>query len=432
MTGRPLLHVVHCVDTEGPLEEPLEATFARLRDEKGLDLPPSLATLGALQSGAVSLDGREAEIAAFLAPARLAYLSTWAEVEAMVAAVADPAFRAAHADPAGNPYAFSWFVIDVVGYRDNPRRKATGWHAVWDQYRRLLAGRSAPDAIGWHFHTVPIGGHALEYNACWTNTAWHEQALARRLLERESFPALWRAGGVIQRNDQSHWLDRFIPFDYSNWAQRNAPCGGPGELSDWRGAPLDWAGYHPHRDDYRRPGEMRRTVFRCLDVDTPACRLTRDDVREAFARVRDGRTAVLAFTNHDRRDLRPDIARAEALVREVSAEFPEVPWRWSNARDAARDSLGVADAPAPQFALAWERGVLRISADRELFGPEPFFAVAEEGDRVYRDELTIEGERQWAWRPTRPRLLRAVAVGAANAAGRTGVARMAVSERDLQ
>ncbi len=422
MSGAPILHAVHCVDTEGPLEEPLEATFDRLRKEMRLDLPPSLATLRALQAGALPLSGREAEIAAYVAPERLAYLSTWAEVEAMLAAATAPEFRQSLADPAGNPYVYSWFVIDVVGYADNPRRKATGWHAVWDQYARMLGGADRGDAFGWHFHVVPMGGHALDYNACWTNSAWHEEALARRVLQRGAFPGLWRAGGVVQRNDQSHWLNRFIPFDYSNWAQKTLPCGGPGELSDWRGAPLDWAGYHPDYDDYRRPGGMRRTIFRCLDVKTPACELTADDVRDAFQRVRDGQSAVLAFTNHDRRDLRPDIRRADALIRAVAGEFPDVSWRWSNARDAARDSLGIADAPPPRFTLTWENGVLHVASDQDLFGPEPFLAVEESGDRVYRDELTIEGPRAWAWKPTRPHTLVRVGVAAANAAGRTAVA----------
>ena len=46
-----ILHVVHCVDTEGPLNETLEATFERLKHIYHIDLEPSEGTLKKLQNG---------------------------------------------------------------------------------------------------------------------------------------------------------------------------------------------------------------------------------------------------------------------------------------------------------------------------------------------------------------------------------------------
>jgi hypothetical protein len=42
--ARPV-YVVHCVDTEGPLHESVEAIFERLKGIFGLDLEPSVALL---------------------------------------------------------------------------------------------------------------------------------------------------------------------------------------------------------------------------------------------------------------------------------------------------------------------------------------------------------------------------------------------------
>ena len=44
------LHIVHCIDTEGPLSETIEATFDRLYDSKGIRLNPSIETLEKLQN----------------------------------------------------------------------------------------------------------------------------------------------------------------------------------------------------------------------------------------------------------------------------------------------------------------------------------------------------------------------------------------------
>jgi hypothetical protein len=47
--ARPV-YVVHCVDTEGPLHESVEATFERLKAIFGIDLEPSVALLRQLQA----------------------------------------------------------------------------------------------------------------------------------------------------------------------------------------------------------------------------------------------------------------------------------------------------------------------------------------------------------------------------------------------
>ena len=44
-----ILYVVHCVDTEGPLDEKLEDTFERVNKIFGLELKPSMEVLEKLQ-----------------------------------------------------------------------------------------------------------------------------------------------------------------------------------------------------------------------------------------------------------------------------------------------------------------------------------------------------------------------------------------------
>lgn len=68
-----LLHVVHCVDTEGPLHESLEATFERVRAMTGVSLAPSRQNLAALQAGAIDLGGSEEAVRVAVAPRLLAY-----------------------------------------------------------------------------------------------------------------------------------------------------------------------------------------------------------------------------------------------------------------------------------------------------------------------------------------------------------------------
>ena len=413
---KPHLYVVPIVDTEGPLEESLGATFDRIQNKFGVTLNPEPKILQQLQNCKLDLQGKEAEVAHFVSPRKLSYLATWAEVSEMIRAVTSCSFRNELSDSFGNPLLMNWFIIDVVGYKNNPRRKAAGFHNVWDVYENLLDLKKYPDGIGWHFHTVPVGGDALQYNTCWSNNDFHEQALARRIIERNSFTSLFRAGGNIERNDLSFWLEQFVPFDWS----RNSSLTGngrPGSQEDWRNASTDWVPYNPDFYDYRKSGNMRRSIFRCVEVDLDIGRLQDEDVIKAFETVKNGQSAALAFSLHDRRDLRPELIATVQQIRDIGAKYPDVSWVHSNAQDAANALLGNTTQSAPQFTIEKDGNTIFVESDQELFGPQPFLAVQEEGDVFYRDNFTIEGPKSYAYHIERPLTTKKLGIAGSNASG---------------
>lgn len=117
------LHIVHCIDTEGPLKETLYATFKRLKDSKGIIIKPTLLNLRKLQNQLINLKGKEKEVADYLDPKRLAYLDDWNKVSEMINEVTSVNFRNKYSDSKGGGYTFSWLIIDVIGYKNNPRKK---------------------------------------------------------------------------------------------------------------------------------------------------------------------------------------------------------------------------------------------------------------------------------------------------------------------
>lgn len=418
--SKPTVHIVHCVDTEGPLEETLDATFERVNNEFSLSLTPSLALLKQLQNQELDFSGMENDIAAFIAPNRLAYLSTWAKVEEMILKSTDYSYRQKYASPDGSLYTYSWFIIDVVGYKNNPRRKAIGHHVIWDQYQRILKGRQYNDVFGWHFHTVPKTHEALDYNTCWTNNDFHEEVLARKIIERNFFPALFRSGGVIERNDLSSWLERFIPIDYSN-QNNNYSNFKPGSQSDWRGAPKSWVPYSPCFYDYRKEGSMRRKIFRCLDVKTPGCELDTPEIERAFEEAVQKGASVLSYTNHDRRDIKPDGEHMFHLISEVAKRFPNVEWKYSNALEAARCSLGTSPKDL-QLNITQDEGLIKINSNYSLLSGDLFLAIKEKGDIYYRDNVTIESDTSWAYTSPRMDAIEKIGVGGCTSDGSSACA----------
>ena len=193
----------------------------------------------------------------------------------------------------------------------------------------------------------------------------------------------------------------------------------PGDINDWRGAPTDWSHYNPCFYDYRKKGEMKRHIFRTLDIDSNAHCLTEYEVEKAFDRARKVPT-ILAVSTHDRRDMAPEIEHVMNLVRKVSNKFEDVSWTHSNAINAACSIKGLIMGRKPEFHATIEKGVLYINTDIDIFGPQPFLAVKEGENLYYRDNFTIETSRSWAYQIPKKRNIQAIGIAASNASGKVG------------
>ena len=120
-----MLQVVHCVDTEGPLWEPLEVTFLRLNKMFGIDVVPSEENLKRLQCGQLDLGSPEVSNAVKLAfsSQQLGFLISWDEINKMLDRIDDEAFRSAVPDSAGNPWHINWHCVAHYGF--DPNRKSS-------------------------------------------------------------------------------------------------------------------------------------------------------------------------------------------------------------------------------------------------------------------------------------------------------------------
>jgi hypothetical protein len=442
MSEAATVHVVHCIDTEGPLHESVDATFERLHGIFGLELEPSRATLAKLQAGELDLGGIEADVQRVVDPHLLAYNDTWDKVDAMLEECLSPGYRDAVPDSFGGGWVYNWFCVDHVDYDLNPRRRDMGYHNVFDHYRAVLRDLESPqDGLHFHYHPHPF---SREAHRCathwWAASDSLSQTLSRRVIDRGWFPAAHRPGFHVIR-PESHWfLEQYIPFDFSSQAMLPDEDAGAaadlegGRLGDWRRAPADWQPYHPSHDDYQVPGDCRRWIARCLNVGTRYRLLAERDVRQAFAEARDGKPVVLAVTNHDFRDMRPDIDGVRELVSRVAAEFPGVPFRYSEAVDAMRDALGLPERPACELELdlraAGEgRHVLTVRSATPTFGPQPWLALKTTAGTYHFDDFDIGVPfHDWQYvldEETFPlRALETVGVAACNDAGATTVARL--------
>jgi len=369
--------LLHAVDTEGPLYESPAETVARINRIAGLTLPVADLTLKRLLEGSIELGDARQVVENVLRYSR--FLGDWGAVRAMLGQVMSPEFRAAHADSTGRPWVYNWHVMDHVGYDVNPRRRDIGFHNIFDCYRELIG--DSGDELGFHFHPDHFFPHA---HLCGTNynTSRHLYTiLSRRLVDRSWFPRSYRAGFHTERPDSHLFLEQWIPHDFSNQAiEGDQSTAGQLDLNehrfgDWSRAPSSWGWYHPHHDDYQRPGDCRRRIFRCLNIGTRHRCITEVEIQRAFEQVRvGGEDVVVGVTNHDFRDMAPDVQWLKRAFDDISLRVG-IPWRsatisdtyapWSAAPAKAKCSL-VADGALTRLSIAY---------DTDIFGPQPFLAV---------------------------------------------------------
>lgn len=402
------LYIVHCIDTEGPLFESLAATFERLEKIAGVKLEPSQATLERIRNREIDLGGREEVASLAVSKELLSYNDSWDKVDAMLTDMLSPEYRQRYADPLGGGWVYSWFLMDHVGYEVNPRRRDIGYHNIFDHYRSLLRETGAQDDVQWHFHPMSTYREAHIVATSYLRSPHLLESLARRIIDRSWFPNCFRPGFHTERPDAHWFLEQWIPFDFANQAlpgdnrlEQQADVAG-GRLGDWRRAPSDWSPYHPAHDDHQVPGDCRRTIFRCLNVGTRFRLLDETEVRRAFARADRGLPTILAFTNHDFRDMRRDVAQVYAQVSEVSRDFPEVSWQHSRAQDAARAVLGLGGSSPIRLDVSLKRRgeslELDVQSNADSFGPQPFLAVKTSDKRYLTDNFDLQQpKRRWTY-----------------------------------
>lgn len=310
-------------------------------------------------------------------------LSNWGRVDNLICKITSDQYRLSYPDSYGRGLVFSWFILHLTGFKTNPFNRAMGYHSVYDHYLSVHGEtiEKYGDGIYWHYHQPAPSGVGNEWCRDWTHCTEYYNILAHMVLDRRFFPNCFRAGGRIQDDDLSNWIEQWIPFDFSNnsgnvnWDKLESDGKRLREVCDWTRASQDWFPYHPSEKDYQAIGEQKRLLFRCPDLDSAVHRLTEDEIKKAFVTAQSGQDAVLAFFEHDRRlNVIEKIQEACEIISHIAVKYPEVKWKYSNALDSTRPfwQKSVLKA-APEFTVKLrEEKRLFITANQAIFGYSPF------------------------------------------------------------
>ena len=404
MKSDKTLFVVHCVDTEGPLNEKIGDTFNRLRSIFGIELEPTHDNLLALQESRIDLHGLEDAVARCFSPELMAYNRDWAEIDQMLDKVMSKEFRVQIPDDFGNGWVYSWHCMDHVGVVDNPRAKDLGYGKIFRHYRdRLAISENQADELNWHFHPLSISRKSTDAATSFVNSYQIlYEIICRRIIEFNWFPVVNRPGFHAERQDSNLFLEQWIPYDYANQFTEdstNQPDLMNGRFGDWRRSPSTWRGYHPSHDDYQTLGQCRRVIFRCLNVGTRVRTLTDRHIIEAFSEAEQTGKAILAVANHDWRDIEQDVSTLASRLKEIQKTFQNVSIRYSGAEAAASALYEPSDTESLELDMEIRNTTVLLKVIKgEIFGPQPFLAIRDLKGNYFHDNLDIVVPgREWSY-----------------------------------
>lgn len=259
------------------------------------------------------------------------FMDNWDDILESLEEITKPEFRKDNKDSFGYGYKYNWFIMDFMGFKTNPKNRVQAYHDTYDHIKTL---NTQQDAFEWHYHHPNADGIGDQWSRDWRTSQEYLQILGRRLLERNDFPSVFRAGGTIEDNECSHWLEQNMMIDYSNRvSERSYETGNIFDFN-WYGAPDHWGYYHPSQNDFIQPGNMERYIVRCVDLKSRLHELTQKEVNYAFFSAKFfRRPVILSFFSHDHRDMREETYHAIEMINEASKRF-NVRFEWSSAVNA--------------------------------------------------------------------------------------------------
>lgn len=399
-----ILHIVHCIDTEGPLKETLKSTFQRVNDTFGLKLKPSLSNLKKLQMKKMKLGNLDKNISTFISRSNLNYNTNLKMLKKMLGNILSEKFRKTITDDFGNGWVYSWHCVDHIGFKSNPRRKLYGYGKIFRFYKKILNSKNSKnDEINWHFHPKSIRSNPIA-NATSYNNSIKEitNIISKRIIEDNWFPVVNRPGFHAIRPDSHLFLEQWIPYDYANQyyeTKNDQKDLDHGRFGDWTRASKTWTGYNPSIHDYQIKGGCRRKIFRCLNVGTRHKILKKKHVNQAFNDANKYNKAILCIVNHDYRDMTDDVLNTMQLIKEVKKKYKSVKVKYSGAEEAAT-SLEKNKNKIFKFKLQIKKNRLIIEkkGDGKLFGSQPFLSIKTKKNEYFHDNLDIiKKDRVWSY-----------------------------------
>ena len=157
---------VHCVDTEGPLNESDFDTWLRIKDLCDIDYEENFVSK--VLEGKFDHILNSEKLKNIISHKTMNYVRNFNEHSKMLDEIFSSKFRKKTCDSFGGSYKFSWFIMDHIDYLINDRDKLMGHHKIYDIFlNRISSNNIWEDSLEFHFHSNSPSYHSSHSNTFW-------------------------------------------------------------------------------------------------------------------------------------------------------------------------------------------------------------------------------------------------------------------------
>ena len=328
--------------------------------------------------------------------------------------VMSPSFRNQFVDSYGTPLKMTWWMMAGNIFRHATNTDIPIPNIMTLYHMKNIYGenvRQVGDELSLHYHTFVWSDYDQDGLYYWNQAESFLESkddfdvtLAQFLIEENTFPVSFRSGWHYMDNAWQNYLNDILPFSMHNdYPNMNTDETEPlDNLYDWSQAPAEFVPYQPSEENYQLPGGSDGWNVRSAHFFSVRYHNLMDTL---FAAANAGKDQVACLWGHlPETDFLTNIEIIDSLAHQVSAEYPEVTFRYCTAIEAMQRWMGTTDTTGPEVTVTeqsdGENLYYTISADEPIFQPAPIVAYK----NIYEEYTLLEMENtgSLAWRTTTP------------------------------
>ena len=106
---------------------------------------------------------------------------------------------------------------------------------------------------------------------------------------------------------------------------------------------------------------------------------------------------LMAYTNHDFRNLIKETQNIVAMIHKVSQKFPDVKYRWANPVEDFRACLKLKRSDPIKFNAEITEKYFKVYSNEPVWGIQPFLSIKTKDNCYYHDNFIVDSETAWTY-----------------------------------
>lgn len=322
--------------------------------------------------------------------------------------VMDPSFRNQMKDSYGTPLKMTWWMMSGNTFRYSVNNNVPHTNSLPLHLMKKYHGANVKligDELSLHYHNWVWTDYDNDGKYYWNQALTFDEfaedftyTLAENLLEENMFPVSYRSGWHYMNNEWQNYLENVLPFSMHNDypAKRTDTTEPLDNTYDWSLASSEFVPFHPAKDNYQIPGDLKGYDVRSEYMAS----FNQTLMNYVFDQAKKGIDQVVCIWAHlPEDDFLANIKRVDSLAQKSAIAFPEVKFRYCTGVEAYQRWLKTNDVTPPGIILNEETSgdetYYSVQVDEPIFQAFPFLAVKDLYEEYYSLHMQLIGNNIW-------------------------------------